>query len=236
MKKVILGVIAVLTLIFAVPCTHVHAEEEETASEIDLETNDYDDMIGSISTAEDVDEKVKAKAAKLIDETDVDTLFEKEYKNTSWKDGYTKEDLRLLSALIFCEANGMSFEAQVGVGNVVLNRVRSSEWGHVNTIKEVIYDRKWGVQFSPTSGNPSYMDKTLKIYDSMDPSKFKAWEVPTMEKCIEAAKAVLRGLKTVPDSYIYFNSHMQTTPPKCERNGWSYTIINGHIYYAQKSR
>lgn len=217
-----------------------NADDEDDEEDED-EFPAYGDMIGSISTADSATEPLLKKIAKMLGETDVDTAFTKAAKKVSWKDSYNKEDLRYLSCIIYCEANGMSHEAQVAVGNVILNRMRSPEWSHVNTIKEVIYDRKWGTQFSPTSikvdkKGTTYMDRTLKIYDSMDPDKFKSWEITAMEKCIAVAKEVLTGTKAVPDSYIYFNGYVTSTKAKCEAKGWSYIIIEGHIYYVQKSR
>ncbi len=43
----------------------------------------------------------------------------------------------------------------LAVGNVVLNRVNSKAYSHVNTVEEVIYDRKWAVQFTVTVKNKS---------------------------------------------------------------------------------
>ena len=124
----------------------------------------------------------------------------------------------------------MSNEAKVAVGNVVLNRLRNTtDWGHVTTIKEVIYDRKWGVQFSPTANGS--MEKALKLYKSMDPEVDRSWEIEYMEKSIEAAKQVLRGEKAVPDDFLYFNGYVEKTREKCEKAGTSYRIIEKHIYF-----
>lgn len=50
---------------------------------------------------------------------------------------YTNKQLYLLSHLIYAEAGNCSNELQLGVGSVVLNRVKSSKFP--NTIKGVIY-------------------------------------------------------------------------------------------------
>ena len=49
-----------------------------------------------------------------------------------------EETMMLLAALIHCEAQGESYEGQVAVGAVILNRVKSSEFP--NTIAGVIYE------------------------------------------------------------------------------------------------
>lgn len=258
MRRFLLGVIAAVAMICALPGYSARADETDVANDAAAATEQelvadeegeaeegdafiHEEMIGSISTVANIEESVLKRAAKRIDEVDVDTAFAKAAKKISWKNSYTKEDLRYLSAIIYCEANGMSHDAQVAVGNVVLNRMRSSIWGHVNTIKEVIYDRKWGVQFSPTSikvdkKGTTYMERTLKIYDSMDPSTCKDWEIRAMENCIAVAKEVMEGAKTVPDTYLYFNGYVDKSKASCEANGWSYIIIEGHIYFVQSER
>lgn len=59
---------------------------------------------------------------------------------------YSDEDLYLLARLISAEARGESFEGQVAVGAVVLNRVKSPEFP--DTIREVIYEKG---QFTPVT-------------------------------------------------------------------------------------
>ena len=53
-------------------------------------------------------------------------------------------DIDLLAAIIECEAGGESYTGKVAVGNVVMNRVKSSVFP--NTVLEVIYQNR---QFSP---------------------------------------------------------------------------------------
>ncbi|MCR5829155.1 MAG: cell wall hydrolase [Lachnospiraceae bacterium] len=161
---------------------------------------------------------------------DVEAEYEEKYNKTKWNDSFGKADLKYLSCIIYCEANSMSNEGKVAVGNVVLNRMRNaSDWGHVTTIKEVIYDRKWGVQFSPTANGS--MKKALKLYKSMDPEVYHDWEIKYMEQSIEAAKQVLRGKKVVPDDFLYFNGYVTSSKKKCEAAGTCYKIIGPHIYF-----
>lgn len=51
--------------------------------------------------------------------------------------GYSNSDVKLLARLIYAEARGESYQGQVAVGAVVLNRVKSSSFP--NTISGVIY-------------------------------------------------------------------------------------------------
>lgn len=72
---------------------------------------------------------------------------------------YRDDEVFWLARIIHAEAQGEPLLGQIAVGNVVLNRVRSAYYP--NTIYGVIFDRKYGVQFSPTIdgsiyNNPSY--------------------------------------------------------------------------------
>ncbi|MFT4143004.1 MAG: LysM peptidoglycan-binding domain-containing protein [Mobilitalea sp.] len=61
---------------------------------------------------------------------------------------YTSAEVDLLARLIEAEAGGENYQAKLGVGGVVINRVQSSNWP--NSISEVIY-QKFGeyYQFTP---------------------------------------------------------------------------------------
>ena len=61
--------------------------------------------------------------------------------------GYTEEDLQWLSRIIHAEARGEVFEGMLAVGSVVMNRLYYP--AYPNSVREVIFDRRNGVQFSP---------------------------------------------------------------------------------------
>ncbi len=85
----------------------------------------------------------------------------------------------LLAALIQCEAGGESYEGQLAVGAVVMNRVRSS--AYPNTIHGVIYASG---QFTPAmNGKVNKVYESGKIYSS----------------CIQAAEEALSGVSNVGD-------------------------------------
>ena len=60
---------------------------------------------------------------------------------------YREDAVYWLSRIISAESRGESLLGQIAVGSVVMNRVASVEYP--STIWGVIFDRKWGVQFSP---------------------------------------------------------------------------------------
>ena len=85
----------------------------------------------------------------------------------------------LLAALIQCEAGGESYEGQLAVGAVVMNRVRSG--AYPDTIHGVIYASG---QFTPAQSG-----KVNSVYES---GKIK-------ESCILAAQEALSGVSNVGD-------------------------------------
>lgn len=109
-----------------------------------------------------------------------------------------EEDLRLLSSIIFAEAGNQCYAGKLGVGIVVMNRVKSEDFP--NTIKEVIYQKKPVTQFSPTK-NGSY-EEALELYDNN--------EMP--EDCILAALSAMDDVTVVEyksneydlKDYLYF--------------------------------
>lgn len=89
------------------------------------------------------------------------------------------DELRLLGALIYCEAGNQAYEGMVGVGAVVMNRVRSG--AYPNTIHSVIYASG---QFTP-----AMTGKVARVYEGTVP-----------DVCIQAAQAAINGETTVGDA------------------------------------
>ena len=71
---------------------------------------------------------------------------------------YREDEVYWLSRIINAESRGESLLGQIAVGGVVLNRVRSSLYP--NTIWSVIFDKKYGVQFSPVIDGSIYAEPT----------------------------------------------------------------------------
>jgi N-acetylmuramoyl-L-alanine amidase len=94
---------------------------------------------------------------------------------------YKTEDVYWLSRIINAESRGESVYGKLAVGSVVLNRVVSDQFP--NDIKSVIFDDKYGVQFTPVANG--------SVYDE-----------PTEESVI-TAKMVLEGYR-VSNHILYF--------------------------------
>lgn len=102
-------------------------------------------------------------------------------------------DLYWLSHIIHAEALDQPLNAQIAVGDVVMNRVHSPQYP--NTVKGVIFQISGGhYQFTPVLNG--------FIYTQPDAAS------------IEAAKKVLQGMNLVPNAYVYY------TPSKTPANSW----------------
>lgn len=122
---------------------------------------------------------------------------------------YRDDEVIWLARMISAEAKGESLIGQIAVGNVIMNRVRSPLYP--NTIWGVIFDRRYGVQFSPVLNGT--------VYDT-----------PTYT-AILAARICLEGTVLSDDSLFFVN-------PRKAPNSWiamtrvyAYTIGNHDFYY-----
>lgn len=121
---------------------------------------------------------------------------------------YTEDDLYWLSRIISAESQGESLKGQIAVGNVILNRVDSKEFP--DTIKEVIFDRKNGVQFEPVSNRTIYQEPT--------------------EQSVLAAKLVLAGADAAEDSLYFFNPAL-SQGLWVRQNRTYHTTIGCHMFF-----
>ena len=75
---------------------------------------------------------------------------------------YREDEVFWLARIIHAESSGEPLIGKIAVGNVVLNRVRSAYYP--NTIYGVIFDRKYGVQFSPVANGAIYNTPNYASY------------------------------------------------------------------------
>lgn len=121
---------------------------------------------------------------------------------------YTAEELYWMSRIISAESRGEPLLGKIAVGTVVLNRVASGEFP--GSIYDVIFDRKWGVQFQPVANGT--------IYDA-----------PT-EESVLAAKLVLEGARAAGDS-LYFLAPDLTNNHWIMHNREFVVTIGCHWFY-----
>lgn len=121
---------------------------------------------------------------------------------------YDSDDLYWLARIIHAESRGEPLRGKIAVGNVVLNRVESKIFP--NTIYKVIFDRKSGVQFTPTVNGAIYNNPS--------------------QECVLAAKLCLEGHEEIASGALYFVSSRLT---RCwvARNRAFIETIGGHSFY-----
>ena len=118
------------------------------------------------------------------------------------------DSLFWLSRIISAESAGEPLEGRVAVGNVVLNRVESKDYP--NTVREVVFDRKGGVQFTPVANGT--------INNS-----------PTRGSVL-AAKLAVRGESYAGDSLFFMNPRISTSS-WISKNRKFFASINNHDFY-----
>lgn len=121
---------------------------------------------------------------------------------------YREDEVFWLARIIHAESRGESLLGQIAVGNVVLNRVRSAYYP--NTIYGVIFDRKYGVQFSPV------LDGTI-------------YNTPGYT-AILAAKICLEGYDVSDGAFFFLNVKLATSSWIPKTREYAFTIGNHDFY------
>ena len=117
----------------------------------------------------------------------------------SGKAPFSDDELYWLSRIVSAESAGETNRGKVAVANVILNRVESPDFP--DTIYGVIFDKKYGVQFTPTADGSIY-------------------NTPTTDSKIAAKRALLG--ENVSNDCLYFLN------PKIATNFW---IVNNRKFY-----
>jgi len=119
---------------------------------------------------------------------------------------YHADDLYWLSRIIYAESGNQPLKGKIAVGNVVLNRVASSNFP--DSVKEVIFQKN---QFSPVASG--------SIYRSPN------------EESVAAAKLCLDGANTIGSALFFFNPDISGN---CwaARNRTYVATIGAHDFYA----
>lgn len=121
---------------------------------------------------------------------------------------YREDEVFWLARIISAESRGEPLRGKIAVGNVILNRVRSS--AYPNTIYGVIFDKKYGVQFSPAANGTIY-------------------NTPNAESII-AAKICLEGY-SISNKILYFVNPTKAPNSWISKNGTLFATIGNHAFY-----
>ena len=121
---------------------------------------------------------------------------------------YRSDEVLWLARIIHAEAQGEPLLGQIAVGNVVLNRVKSSSFP--NTIYSVIFDRNYGVQFSPILNGSIY-------------------NTPSYNATL-AAKICLEGFDISEGALYFLQPHLSTSSWIPKNRTYAFTIGNHDFY------
>jgi N-acetylmuramoyl-L-alanine amidase len=121
---------------------------------------------------------------------------------------YDSDELYWLARIIQAEAGAEPLRGKLAVGNVILNRVRSAAFP--NTVYGVIFDRKFGVQFTPTVNGAIYNE-------------------PSVESAI-AARLCLEGYTLSDDILYFFNPSIANSFWISQNRPYAFRIGN-HVFY-----
>jgi len=122
--------------------------------------------------------------------------------------GYSDQDLYWLSRIVHAESQGEPMKGKIGVANVVINRVKSPLYD--DNIYDVIFDRNYGVQFTPVLNGTIY-------------------QTPLGDSII-AAKRALSGEIHAGES-LYFLNPVIATSDWIVNNRKFYKTIGNHDFY-----
>ena len=122
---------------------------------------------------------------------------------------YDANEVYWLSRIIYAESGAEPFLGKIAVGNVVLNRVASAQFP--NSVYGVIFDKKYGTQFSPVASGTIY-------------------KTPNSDSVI-ASKICLEGY-SINNKILYFmNPDLATTTWISKNRPYAFRIGTHNFYY-----
>jgi|GEM_PF-1683953 len=162
------------------PSIKVEGPDEDIPQKIVTSASNYLD----ISSDDDLDKAPTVLDAAKAAET------EKESESGADSDSdsgmlvdMTEDEIYMFAAEVYCEAGDESYESQVGVAQVIINRIRSPKYP--NTLEDVLYQSG---QFPPATDG--FMDRVMASGEG--------------NACRKAVMDALHGADVVGD-YLYFN-------------------------------
>ena len=158
-----------------------------------------------LDTAESV-EAIKAREEAEKEAARAQAAAEREATRKQQKEAVltSASELNILAALVQCEAGGESYEGQLAVASVVMNRVRSG--AYPNTVTDVIYASG---QFSPAN--------STKMSNLALTGNIKA-------SCLQAAQEAINGNCNVGDA-LHFRRAGSVS------SGMQGIVIGNHVFW-----
>ena len=151
-----------------------------------------------------------AKSAGLsLSESGTSASLSGNLRPMSAKAPYTEDEIFWLGRIIQAESSGESLLGKIGVGTVVMNRVKSPFYP--NTIWGVIFDRNYGVQFSPILNGTIY-------------------NTPNYQSRL-AAMICLEGFSISSDALFFLEPRLSTSSWIPKNRKYLFSILH-HDFYA----
>lgn len=125
----------------------------------------------------------------------------------TWSYNITAQEVLLLQRIVMAEAEGEPYKGKLAVANVVLNRLRSTNFP--DTIREVIYQK---FQFSPVGNG-----RINRVHPN--------------EETVKAVHEALEGHKAVPDDTYYFLSLTLAKDLTVHHSRTKVATIGRHTFY-----
>lgn len=175
----------------------IYNKPEETTQSETTEESNTEGQSQSTSSSESTEPEKPATEQKPAEQ--------KPSQETSTVDSADYSDAYLLACLVSMEAGGESYEGQLAVANVVLNRVRSGYWG--SSISSVIYAPN---QFPCATGS------VMQNYLQNGP-------LPTAQ---QAANDALAGNNNIGSFMSFLNVNYIDTSSLSD-----YKVIGNHCFY-----
>ena len=151
-----------------------------------------------------------AKSAGLsLSESGTKATLSGNTRPMSEKAPYTEDEVFWLGRIIQAESSGESLLGKIGVGTVVMNRVKSPLYP--NTIWGVIFDRNYGVQFSPILNGTIY-------------------NTPNYQSRL-AAMICLEGFSISSDALFFLEPRLSTSSWIPKNRKYLFSILH-HDFYA----
>lgn len=134
----------------------------------------------------------------------------------------SQNEMDMLTAMIYCESRGESYEGQLAVGHVIMNRLRSTKYP--GTLEGVLRQH---LQFEPAGSGR--FDIVLTAYQQNIPGVISQAE---WDSCRRAAENCVNGESNVGEC-LFFRTHKPV--PQLAENlkaaGVPYWVIGNHIFY-----
>lgn len=144
-ERLVILFLLIMFGVFFVKCDKDYNEllrvNDDLVETMELNSLEYSEIVHSWEESYD---RLQRDYAELLMENDRLSSELEDFELPEYD--YTEAEVELLAMCVQCEAGVKNVRAQKMITGVILNRVKDS--GYPDTIEEVIYDNKNGIQFS----------------------------------------------------------------------------------------